>query len=213
MKYQIAPSILSFDPANVLGPVENLVQSGLEVLHLDVMDGQFVPPITFGSDLAKSLSRFPVLLEAHLMTNTPERHFESFVAAGCKRIIFHVEVAPHAHRHLQALKAMGIQAGIALNPSTPLSAVEEVLSIADLVLCMTVNPGWGGQKIIPEVFDKVRRIRAKFPEINIEVDGGIDPTTIGAAKAAGANLFVAGSYLTRAGYPGQGFQELSALCA
>jgi len=213
LNYFVAPSILSFDPADVLTPVQDLVANGLEVLHLDVMDGQFVPPITFGAELAKSLSRFPVLLEAHLMTETPEAHFEDFIRAGCKRIIFHVEATAHSHRLVQILKERGVQAGIALNPATSLSAVEELLPSVDMVLCMTVNPGWGGQKLIPEVLHKVSRLRALRPELDIEVDGGIDASTISEAMESGANLFVAGSYLTRAASPGQGFRELSAKCA
>ncbi len=214
MKCHVAPSILSFSHADFLTPVKSLAEAGMEVLHLDVMDGQFVPPITIGDGVAKGLSGFPgVLMEAHLMTLTPDRHFEAFASAGCKRIIFHIEATDHPHRLAQSLHERGIQAGVALNPGTPASAVEELLDVVDLVLVMTVNPGWGGQKLIPSTFEKVSRLRVLAPNLQIEVDGGMDEETLPKAKAAGANLFVAGSYLTKFETPGEGFRRLTQQCA
>jgi ribulose-phosphate 3-epimerase len=163
------------------------------------MDGRFVPPITFGDSFVKALR--PLVqtpFEVHLMTEAPENHFDSFVLAGCSRVIFHAEATPHSHRLAQSLRQKGVQAGIAINPGT---AVETLTSIGvdlDLILVMTVNPGWGGQKFLPHCLDKVRQVRRLFPNVLIEVDGGIDPATIGPAREAGADLFVVGSYLASA---------------
>lgn len=214
MTHQIAPSILSFGHADFMSPIRSLVSSGLELLHLDVMDGQFVPPITFGDGVPKQIhAEFPdLLLEAHLMTLTPERHFEAFAKAGCQRIIFHAEATVHAHRLVQSLKEMGVQAGIALNPATPFSVIEPLLPDLDLALVMTVNPGWGGQKLIRSTLAKVSQIRQAAPHLDIEVDGGMDLQTLPEAKAAGANLFVAGSHLNRYPTPGDGYLALRQLC-
>ena len=163
------------------------------------MDGQFVPPITFGDVIAANLrNHTEASMEAHLMTLTPERHFDAFIKAGCKRIIFHVEATAHAHRLIQYLKSQGIEAGIAINPGTPVSAIDSILPDLDLALVMTVNPGWGGQSFISSTLSKIQEIRAKRPDINIQVDGGIDPTTLPTVIEAGANVFVVGSYLLRA---------------
>lgn len=205
----LAPSILSFDLPDLKESVKTFVRAGAEVVHLDVMDGQFVPPITFGDAFVKSLR--PVtdaLFEAHLMTLTPDRHIEAFAAAGCGRIIFHAEATPHAHRIAQSIQAMGIEAGIAINPGTPVEVVYDMLDVLDLVLVMTVNPGWGGQAFIPSCLDKVRRLRERAPEIHIEVDGGIDPKTLPQVIDAGANVFVVGSYLARAANLERGVREL-----
>jgi ribulose-phosphate 3-epimerase len=209
----IAPSILSFDLTDLRGAVQTFVGAGAGIVHLDVMDGQFVPPITFGDAYVKALrSAAPAaLFEAHLMTLTPERHFESFIEAGCERVIFHAEVAPHAHRLVQQLKQAGAQAGIAINPGTPVEAVLPVLGDVDLVLVMTVNPGWGGQAFIPSTLEKVRRIRAERRDVLIEVDGGIDPKTLPLVRDAGANVFVVGSHLARAQDLAGAVRELKAL--
>jgi ribulose-phosphate 3-epimerase len=159
----IAPSVLSFDHSDLRTPVQELLQAGAQVIHLDVMDGQFVPPA-------------------------------------------------HAHRLVQMLKSMGLEAGVAINPGTPVQAVEGVLDIADEILVMTVNPGWGGQEFIDSVMGKVAWIREMAPEILIEVDGGIDDDTLPVAKRHGADLFVVGSALTRSGSIGEVFRRLSALC-
>ena len=176
-----------------------MIAAGAHIVHLDVMDGQFVPPITFGDVLAANLRHHTdAPMEAHLMTLTPERHFDAFIKAGCKRIIFHIEATPHAHRLVQALKSEGIEAGVAINPGTPVSAIDAVLPDLDMVLVMTVNPGWGGQSFIPSTLDKIRTIRGQRPELDIQVDGGVDPTTLPQIIAAGANVFVVGSFLLRA---------------
>jgi ribulose-phosphate 3-epimerase len=213
MKASLAPSILSFDLTNLRREVSTLLDAGAEVVHLDVMDGQFVPPITFGDAFVRHLRNVSdsALFEAHLMTLTPERHFEAFAEAGCGRIIFHAEVAPHAHRLAQSLRNMGVQAGVAINPGTPIEMVLELLDIVDLVLVMTVNPGWGGQTFIAPALEKVRKLRAVKESLHIEVDGGIDPTTLPLALAAGANVFVVGSYLAKApdlGVAVQGLVEI-----
>ena len=199
MKYELAPSILSFDLTTLSSQVPRLVKAGAHIIHLDVMDGQFVPPITFGDVIAANLrNHTEASMEAHLMTLTPERHFDAFIKAGCKRIIFHVEATAHAHRLIQYLKSQGIEAGIAINPGTPVSAIDSILPDLDLALVMTVNPGWGGQSFISSTLSKIQEIRAKRPDINIQVDGGIDPTTLPTVIEAGANVFVVGSYLLRA---------------
>lgn len=209
----IAPSILSFDHSDLKAPVLELLDAGAKLIHLDVMDGQFVPPITIGDGVASGLRRLgDFLLEAHLMTMTPERHFEAFAAAGCKRIIFHVEATHHVHRLVQSLKAMGLEAGVAINPGTPVQAVEPVLDIVDEVLVMTVNPGWGGQAFIASTMEKVAWIRERSERVLIEVDGGIDDQTLGIAQRHGADLFVVGSHLTTGPSIGATFKRLSDLC-
>lgn len=212
MKHELAPSILSADMGAMRQVVRSLVDAGCERIHLDVMDGQFVPPITFGAQFAASIYDKRALFEAHLMTQTPEMHFEAFREAGCRGIIFHAEATKHSHRLLQQLRNMGLRAGIAINPGTPASAVFDVLSLADLVLVMTVNPGWGGQDFIVSCLDKVREIRGRAPNIDIEVDGGIDPTTLLQAKGAGANVFVAGSYIVGQPSIEAGVASLRAAC-
>jgi ribulose-phosphate 3-epimerase len=209
----IAPSVLSFDHSDLKTPVLELVAAGAQVIHLDIMDGQFVPPITIGDGVAKGLRKLGgFLLEAHLMTETPERHFEAFAKAGCARIIFHAEATAHSHRLVQTLKSMGVEAGIAVNPGTPVEAVEPVLGIVDEVLVMTVNPGWGGQEFIDSTMAKIAWVRERAPDVLIEVDGGIDDETLPIAKRHGADLFVVGSHLTKGATIGEAFRRLSALC-
>jgi len=194
----LAPSILSFDLTKLGDTVSQIERLNPEVIHLDVMDGQFVPPITFGDAYAASLRKLSsAKFEVHLMTLTPERQFEPFIKAGCSRIIFHAEATAHAHRHVQSLKEQGVEAGLAINPGTPVDAIEVIADKLDLALVMTVNPGWGGQSFLPEVLPKVRRLREQFPHLRIEVDGGIEPQTVRAAKDAGADLFVVGSYFAK----------------
>jgi ribulose-phosphate 3-epimerase len=196
---KLAPSILSFDLSALRDSVPALERTGAAVLHLDVMDGQFVPPITFGDAFVAALRPHSGLpFEAHLMTLTPENQFEAFANAGCFRITFHTESTVHVHRHVQRLKSMGIEAGLAINPATPVEAILPMVDQIDLALVMTVNPGYGGQEFLPFVLEKVRRLRAVRPDLTIQVDGGIAPETIRTAREAGADLFVVGSYLAKA---------------
>jgi ribulose-phosphate 3-epimerase len=209
MNYQLAPSVLSFDLTSLSDSIPTVMNSGAHIVHLDVMDGQFVPPITFGDAFAASIRRHtPAPMEAHLMTLTPERHFDAFIDAGCSRIIFHSEATVHAHRLVQELKSKGIQAGIAINPGTPVQVLEPILNDIDLVLVMTVNPGWGGQKFIASTLDKIQWIRAQRSDVDIQVDGGIDPKTLPLVIEAGANVFVVGSYLLRANSLQEGVQSI-----
>jgi len=198
MKYELAPSVLSFDLTSLSSSVPRLIAAGAGIVHLDVMDGQFVPPITFGAALANSLRKHTdAPMEAHLMVMNPERQFDPFQEAGCKRIVFHYEATKHAHRLVQDLKSRGLDAGIAINPGTPSEVLDAVIGDLDMVLVMTVNPGWGGQRFIASTLEKIARVRALRPDMDIQVDGGIDPSTIGQVIEAGANSFVVGSYLLK----------------
>ena len=213
MTCHLAPSILSFDLTSLKSSVGTLVENGATIVHLDVMDGQFVPPITFGDSYVKALRpSIDALFEAHLMVQTPERQFEPFVAAGCGRIIFHAEATAHSYRLAQSLRSMGVESGVAINPGTPVEAIEPILDVVDIVLVMTVNPGWGGQTFLHSTLEKVARIRALRPELAIEVDGGVDPTTLPIARLAGANVFVVGSYLARSHSLPDSVQEMVRLC-
>lgn len=210
----IAPSVLGLNHASMREGVAEMIRGGAQLIHFDVMDGQFVPPITFGDALIAGLRDLGnITFEAHLMTETPERHFAAFAKAGCQRIIFHAEATHHAHRLAQSLRDQGIEPGIAINPATPAEMVKGVLDLVDLVLVMTVNPGWGGQGFIRSALDKVRDIRRWAPGVHIEVDGGVDPHTLPLAAEAGANVFVVGNYLTRQADLVAAMRELNALCA
>lgn len=209
----ICPSVLSFDLTSLSSSVREMEAGGAALIHLDVMDGQFVPPISFGDALARSLRPHTGLpFEAHLMIVEPERQFAAFADAGCFRVIFHAEATMHAHRLVDELHKRGIEAGIAINPATPVAMIEELLPELDLALVMTIDPGWGGQKLLPRTVEKVRRIRELRPDLPIQVDGGIDPATIRPVWEAGATHFVVGSYLLRAPSVAEGIREVVAAC-
>ncbi len=213
MTGHLAPSILSFSVHDLRVAVPQMVEAGADIVHMDIMDGQFVPPISFGDALVKDLRDLTdATFEAHLMTLTPEAQFDRFQAAGCQRIIFHVEATVHAHRLAQELRSRGLSPGIAINPGTPAVALESVLDLVDLVLVMTVNPGWGGQKYIASMERKVTQLRQWRPDLLIEVDGGIDTQTLPLARAAGANIFVVGSHLARAANLSTETRTLKQLC-
>ena len=194
----IAPSILSADFSCLGDQIQAVERGGAGILHVDVMDGHFVPNITVGLPVVKSLAGFTRLpIDAHLMITDPGTYATQFVEAGAQMVSVHVEADPHLHRTVMAIKAAGAQGGVVLNPSTPVSAVEEALQFVDYVLVMSVNPGFGGQKFIPQTLDKVKRLRAMIVErqlnVRIEIDGGVDRTNIEKVVAAGAEIIVAGS--------------------
>jgi ribulose-phosphate 3-epimerase len=194
----IAPSLLAADFGHLADAVHALEGTGAERLHVDVMDGSFVPNFTFGTDTVRALRRETSLpLELHLMIRQPERHLETFAAAGADGITVHQEVSPHLHRTLSAIRALDCRSGAAINPSTPVSALHDVLDICDLALVMTIDPGFGGQRLIPHTLDKVAALRAEIARrglsTEIEVDGGVDVTNAAECAAAGATVLVAGT--------------------
>jgi ribulose-phosphate 3-epimerase len=194
---RVAPSILSADMGRLGTQVAEVMDAGARVIHFDVMDGHFVPPITIGplvlSGIADQVHDAGGVVDVHLMIEAPERQIEEFAEAGADSITFHAEATPHAHRTLTAIREAGCLSGIAINPGTPVEAVEELRGLADVVLCMTVNPGWGGQPFIETSPEKVERLVPLVGPASIEVDGGVDADTAGPLAAAGARLFVAGS--------------------
>lgn len=195
---EIAPSILSADFSCLGDQIQAVERGGAAILHFDVMDGHFVPNITVGLPVLKSLAKFTRLpIDAHLMITDPGTYAVQFVQAGAQMVSVHVEADAHLHRTLMSIKSAGAQAGVVLNPATPVGAVEEALQFADYVLVMSVNPGFGGQQFIPQALDKVKRLRQMIVErqlnVRIEIDGGVDRSNIEKVVAAGAEIIVAGS--------------------
>lgn len=201
---QIAPSVLPCDFSQLGAQVEELDAAGVDLFQWDVMDGQFVPNLTFGPDVIASARRYTSKpFEAHLMVLTPDVLASRYVDAGCERLIVHAEACPHLHRTLAHISSLGARAAVALNPHTPVDAVAHVLDLVDLVLVMTVNPGFGGQAYIATMEPKIRALRAMIEaaglhdRVHVEVDGGIGPSTIAGAASAGANVLIAGTALWR----------------
>jgi ribulose-phosphate 3-epimerase len=211
---RVAPSILSSDFAHLSDQVGEVMDAGARVIHCDVMDGHFVPPITLGplivNSLADQVHGAGGILDVHLMIERPELQIKEFAKAGADMITVHWEATPHVHYALKAVRETGCMAGLALTPATPADAIADVLDEVDNLLCMTVNPGWGGQEFIPHSIRKLQRLRELLPEgLPLEVDGGIDMTTAPRCRQAGATLFVAGSAVFGSPDPGKSYLEIA----
>ena len=211
----VAPSLLAADFARLGEQVDAVLEAGAHVIHVDVMDGHFVPPLSMGPPVVQALAErihaAGALVDVHLMVERPERHIEAFTGAGADNVTIHVEATPHVHYTLQAIHDAGCRAGLALCPATPVAAAAEVVDDVDVLLCMTVNPGWGGQAFIPASPGKVERLRAMLPpDTALEVDGGIDAGTAGLCARAGATLFVAGTSVFGSPQPGEAVRQITA---
>ena len=195
-KIKIAPSVLAADFTQLGNQVKEAEEHGADQIHIDVMDGRFVPNISMGPMVVEAIRRVTDLpLDVHLMIVEPEQHLETFAKAGASALTVHLEACTHLHRTLQYIQDLGLQAGVAINPHTPISLLSEVIDLADIILVMTVNPGFGGQKFITDVMPKLTKLRAQIrsKKVDITVDGGIDPTTTPQVLKAGANVLVAGT--------------------
>jgi|HubBroStandDraft_2_1064218.scaffolds.fasta_scaffold58533_2 ribulose-phosphate 3-epimerase len=212
---RVAPSILSADFGRLREQVSEVLDAGARVIHVDVMDGHFVPQITLGpvvvSSLAEQARNAGAMLDVHLMIERPERHIADFVAAGADSVTFHAEATPHVAYAASLVRDSGACVGVAINPGTPVGALAEIAHAVDLILCMTVNPGWGGQPFVEHSLDKLPRTRAILgSEAALQVDGGVDPETAPRCRQAGANLFVAGSAIFGAEDPGDAYRAIAA---